>query len=262
MIGRLLFPLCLCCVVLCAFVGYLSKRAIKEAEQVATEVVELDCGSLIEKPPYESTGVLLSDYVFIDEIASIDIDGDGKWDEVAVPLFSKEVFKAKASYQSVIARFRDVPDLETLKQRLAVDALKANYRVSEQTLDSNLHAMLAKKFKNMDFEKSPVVAVGYGESNPVLGEKSLEMSYQVGAIAIAVGVLSLVFSVLTGVLKSFTMPQQPSRRPMAMKKKKKKKKTSSQKKTSNRSGPPNYDVEPTGGVLDRVRSMRDEQPSP
>ena len=53
MTGRLLFPLCLCCVVLCAFIGYMSKRAIEEAKQVATEVVELECGALLKEPPKE-----------------------------------------------------------------------------------------------------------------------------------------------------------------------------------------------------------------
>ena len=257
MLGRLLIPLCLCCVVLCAFVGYLSKRAIKETKQISTEIVELDCGSLIEKRPRKATGVLLKDYCFVDRVAAIDSDGDEKWDLVAVPLFSKEIFKSKAKYTSVIACFRDVPDWETLKQRLATQELKVNYRVSDQELDSNLHAMLAKKFRNMDFRNSPVVTVGYGESNPVLGEKSLKLSYRFGAIAIVVGVLSMVFSVLSGLLSTFKLPERsPSRKRPAKKKKVKKKKSKSRV-----AAPANYDVEPTGGVLDRVRTMRDQQPS-
>lgn len=251
MIGRLIFPLCLCCAVLCAFVGYLSKRSIKEAKQILTEVVEVDCGSLIENRPKKSAGVLLSDYVFVDRVASIDIDGDGKWDEVAVPLFSKDVFKSKARYKSVIACFRGVPDMETLNERLAANKIKVNYRVRNQSLDSGLHSTLAKKFKNMDFENSPVVTVGYGASHPVLGKESLKLSYRLGAIAIVVGVLSLVFNVLAGLLSNAKLPQrpQPPRRKIpAMK-----------RKTKKGSRPFHYDVEPTGGVLDRVRSMRDKQ---
>ena len=251
MIGRLLFPICICCAVLCAFVGYLSKRAIKEAEQIATEVVELDCGSLLEKRPQESTGVLLSNFAFLDRVAAIDIDGDEKWEEVAVPLFPKEGFTSKAAYTAVIACFRDVPDLAALKQRLADNELKVNYHAGKQELDSHFHSVLAKKLANMDFKNSPVVTVGYGESNPVLGEKSLKMSYQLGAVAIAVGVLSLIYAVLTSLLKSFKMPQLSTGR----------KKPAKKRKAKKRAGPANYDVEPTGGVLDKVRSMRDQQPS-
>jgi len=134
MLGRLLIPLCLCCVVLCAFVGYLSKRAIKESEQISTKIVELDCGGLIEKRPRKATGVLLKDYRFVDRVAAIDSDGDEKWDLVAVPLFSKEIFKSKVKYTSVIACFRDVPDWETLKQRLATHELKAREKVQKHGL--------------------------------------------------------------------------------------------------------------------------------
>ena len=256
MLGRLLFPLSLCCVVLCAFVGYLSKQAIEEAERISTEVVELDCGSLIEKRPKKSTGLLLSEYAFVDRVAALDRDGDEKWDEVVVPLFSKEVFKAKAKYTAVIACFHDVPDWEALKQRLATGELKVNYSVSDQDLDLNLHALLAKKFKNMDFKNSPVVTVGYGASNPVLGEKSLKLSYRFGVVAVVVGVLSLISIVLAGLFNSFKMPERTPSRKRPTKKKKVKK-----KKAKKRVGPTNYDVEPTGGVLDRVRTMRDQQPS-
>lgn len=256
MLGRLLIPLSLCCVVLCAFVGFLSKRAIKETKQISTEIVELNCGSLIEKRPRNSTGVLLKDYCFVDRVAGIDSDGDEKWNLVAVPLFAKEAFKSKAKYTSVIACFRDVPDWETLKQRLETNELKVNYRVSDQVLDSNLYVLLAKKFKNMDFRNSPVVTVGYGESNPVLGEKSLKLSYRFGAVAIVVGGVSLVFIVLAGLFNSFKMSERTPSRKRPVKKKKVKK-----KKAKKRVGPTNYDVEPTGGVLDRVRTMRDKQPS-
>jgi len=248
MLARLLFPLCLCCVVLCALVGYLSKRAVEEAEKISTEFVELDVGSLIEKRLSKSTGLVLSNFVFVDRVASIDIDGDGKWDEVALPLFANKAFKSKARYRSVIACFRDVPDLETLKQRLASNELKANYRVPQQEFDSTLHSILAKNFKNMDFKNSPVVTVGYGAGNPVLGEKTLKLSYRFGAVALAVGVLSLIFTVLASLIK--TPERSPSRKKPARK-----------KRAKTRTGPPNYDVEPTGGVLDRVRSVRDEQSS-
>jgi len=104
----------------------------------------------------------------------------------------------------------------------------------------------------MDFKNSPVVTVGYGESNPVLGEKSLKLSYRVGAVAIVVGVLAMVFSVLSGLQSTFKLPERsPNRNRPAKKKKVKKKKSKKQV-----AAPANYDVEPTGGVLDRVRTSR------
>jgi len=103
----------------------------------------------------------------------------------------------------------------------------------------------------MDFKNSPVVTVGYGESNPVLGEKSLKFSYRIGAVAVVVGVLSLVFNIFAGLLKSFKLPTRAPKKKIPAKKRNAKKRTA----------PANYDVEPTGGVLDKVRSMRDQPAS-
>ena len=209
MFARLLIPLCLCCVVLCGFVGFLSKRAIEEGAQISSETLELTCGSFIDSPPVVSSGVLLSDFDYVDQIATIDNDGDGKWDEVAIPLFSPDGFESQAGYSGVIACFRDVPDLETLHQRLASNKLQANYRVEEQNLGLRLHSQLAMKFKHMDFEHSPIVTVGYGSDNPLLGETSLKYSYTVGAAAIGIALLSLVYLVVTGLIDR--VPKRPRR---------------------------------------------------
>ena len=90
----------------------------------------------------------------------------------------------------------------------------------------------------------------------MLGEKSLKLSYRFGVVAVVVGVLSLISIVLAGLFNSFKMPERTPSRKRPTKKKKVKK-----KKAKKRVGPTNYDVEPTGGVLDRVRTMRDQQPS-
>ena len=248
MLARLLIPLCLCCVVLCAFVGFLSKRAITETAQVSSVPVEFDCSSFIDSPPKKSSGVLLKDFVFVDLIATIDKDGDGKWDEVAIPLFSPDGFKSKAYYSAAIACFQDVPDLETLHQRLASNELQAYYWVNDQKLSLNLHSQLATKFKHMDFQQSPVVTVGYGNDNPLLGEASLEYSYLVGAAAVGVLILTLAYLVVAGLLNA--VPRSPRRPRRASAK--------------NRAGLPNsetdYNAGSTGGVLDQARSMRNRQP--
>lgn len=247
MISRILIPLCLCCVVLCVFVGFLSKRAIKETAQVSAQFVEYDCSGFIEKPPTKSTGLLLHDFISIERIAKIDNDGDEKWDAIAVPLFAPDVLDSSFGYASVIACFRDVPDIETLRQRLVTNELRAVYRVGEQELDSNFHAQLAVQFKNMDFENSPIILVGYDQGNPLLGETSLKLSYMVGAAAIGIAVLAVICTALAGLMNRIPRPERRRKR----------------KPTANRAGLPSnndHDGELTGGVLDQVRSMRDRQP--
>ena len=248
MLARLLIPLCLCCVVLCAFVGFLSKRAIDETAEIASKPKVLDCRSFIDNPPKRSSGILLSKFVFVDRIATIDSDRDGKWDEVAIPLFSRDGFKSRAGYTAVIACFRDVPDLETLHERLAANELEVNYRANDQRLGRNLHTQLAIKFKNMDFQYSPVVTIGYGQENPVLGQVSLKLSYTLGAIAIGVAALTLVCLAFASLFKSVVTAARTPR------KRRKPKKIRAGLPNRNR----NYENEPTGGVLDKIRSMRDQ----
>ena len=250
MLARLLIPICVCCVVLCTFVGFLSKRAIEEAGRITTQPLKLECNSFINSPPKKSTGVLLSNFVFVDRIATIDNDGDNRWDEVAIPLFSPHSFDSKVGYSAVIACFRDVPDMETLHQRLAPGELQTNFCADEQNLRTTLHTQLATKFKNMDFRNSPVVTIGYGQDNPLLGETSLKYSYFVGTAAVGVGGLTLAYLVTAGLCKHLQSLPRSS-------------KESRRKPTKNRAGLPGRqtkdDAEPTGGVLDQVQSLRQQQ---
>ena len=228
---------------MCAVVGFLSKRAINDAAQISSEPFELSCEKLIKSPLEKSSRVLLSDFVFTDRIATIDYEGDGKWEEVAIPLFPPNGLNSKASYSSVIVCFRDVPDLETLHQRLASNELQANYWVHDQSLHRGLLPQLAVKFENMDFRNSPVVTVGYKKENP-LGETSLRYSYQIGAGAIGVAVLTLIY--LASASLSQQVPKRPRRRTVA-------------NRTSEQSDETHRDLETSGEMLDLVRSIRDKQ---
>jgi hypothetical protein len=250
MIRRILIPLSLCCAVLCAFVGFLSTQAIDEAERIATQSLEFSCEAMIRKPPKESTGVILSDYIGLDLFATVDIDDDDRWEEIAIPLFSKSVTESKHAYCAVIAVFNNVPDDVTLREVLSQPQLHADYWPAKK-LPVYLHSQLAVKFRNMDFTKSPVVMIGYPKSNPLLGEASLQLSKTVGIVALGIAGLTFLFSMVLKLFKLIKIKPKPQ--------------LSKPGPTRNRAGLPtnadNLDLEePTGGVLDRVRSMRDQQP--
>ena len=253
MLARLLLLLCLCCVVLCAFVGFLSKRAIDEATEFSEHPLEQDCSSFIDSPPKKSSGILLNNFVFFnsiatieDDIATVDNDGDGKWDEVAIPLFSEDSFKSKVSYTSVIACFRDVPDLKTLHERLSAKELKVSYRVKEQKLARPLHTQLAITFKSMDFRNSPVVTVGYGQDNPILGVTSLTLSYTIGAAAFGVALLNIAYLAFMGFSKCGKNALREARH------------EPTESPTCLPSSVTNCDDSPSESLLDAARSMRDQ----
>jgi hypothetical protein len=246
MIRRVLIPLSLCCAVLCAFIGYLSHRAIEESKQVASNVQEFGCRQLIDKKPRKSTGVVIQDFIYLDRYAALDFDGDDKWDEVAVPVFPNQKQASKAAYQSVIVWFKDVPNQEALQEALKTDKIRADYWVAKQNLDEHLKSQLAIKFKHMDFENSPVVLVGFAQANPLLGPATLKFSYVGGLGALGFGALAFLMSIVMSLL---------NRKPKI--------RSAPPKPTANKAGLPparNYDAQPTGGVLDQVKSMRDRQP--
>lgn len=246
MIRRVLIPLCLCCAILCAFIGYVSQKAIEESKNVKSNAEVVQCQALIEDRPVESVGVVIQDFITVDRFAKLDFDNDDQWDEVAIPLFPSQKPKSKATYQAVIVCFRGVSDRAALEKALVGKEVQAEYWASRQKLDDHLKTQLARSFINMDFENSPVVYVGYSTTNPLLGAKSLQLSYLLGGVSLALGALAFVFSVLVSWLN-----RKPKFRPDPPKPK------------QNLAGLPTAGNEPkemTGGVLDKVRSMRDPQP--
>lgn len=246
MIRRVLIPLCLCFAILCAFIGYVSQKAIKESTMVTSNTTSFACQELIDRRPAESMGVAIKDFLAVDRFAEMDFDEDGRWDEVAVPLFPTQKPKNKATYQAVIVCFRGVATRKDLEQILIADEVKAEYWASQQVLDDHLKTQLAIEFINMDFAGSPVVFVGYPNTNPLLGAKSLQLSYLLGGASLGIAALAFVASTLIAIFN-----RRPKTRPERPKPKR------------NRAGLPETSgesVELTGGVLDKVRSMRDTQP--
>jgi len=225
-------------------------QAMDESERLETQALEYTCEAMIKKPPKESTGVILTDFIGLDLFATVDVDNDDSWNELAIPLFSKSATQSKNTYRSVIACFMDVPDEATLTEIIKQPKLHADYWPA-RTLPDYLHSQLAVKFRNMDFAQSPVVLIGYPKSNPLLGKSSLQLSKTVGIASLGVAGLSFLFSMFSKLVKLIKLKPKP-RRPKP-------------EPTRNRAGLPTKETAPgspelTGGVLDRVRSMREQQP--
>lgn len=249
MIRRSLIVLSLCTAVLCAFVGYLSHRAIEQSKKVASSSIDLACVQLMDKPPIEATEVVLSEFKIGKHFAKIDLDGDSNWDLVGVAVFPKEKQKQSYAYRAVILFCKGIPD-ETAYEEVFGDAeldkLVVDYWPSRQDLDKGVYAQLATNYRSLDFSKAPIAFYGYERTNPVFSETTKKASILVGGAAVAVAVITVVLSALFGAVgRLFRRKEKTVPPPVA-----------------NRAGlpPGNQNSESTGGVLDRVRSMRDRQP--
>lgn len=228
----------------------MSHRAIEESEQIQTESVELLCQELLDKTPRETTEVVIKNFKVGKKIAHFDFDGDEKWDLVGIPIFPIEKQKQAFAYRSVIVCCKGIPDqaaFDEIFNEEGLAELAFDFWPQRQELDANIHSRLATMYRSMDFARSPVVYFGFERVNPLLGETSLRLSYVIGAGAGGVAVVTMLLSALFGFFgRIFKRPKNPVGPP--------------KRSAGNRSGlPANPGHEATGGVLDRVRSMREKQ---
>lgn len=249
MICRSLIVLSLCCAILCAFIGFLSYRAMEESDQVSTNSTDLTCREILEASPKETTQVVVSNFIVGKRKTTIDYDGDGKWDLIGVPLFPAEKQNTKYGYKALIVCCKSVPteaEFEALWKDSA-EGLTLDYWPERQELDPYLHSGLAQNYLNLDFSKSRIAFYGYERTNPIFGATSLRLSILVGGGSVAVAVLTFLIALLAKLLGRFFKPSPQTTRPSP---------------TANRAGLPSHggnETVATGGVLDRVRSLRDRQ---
>ena len=250
MIQRSLIVLSLCCAILCAFVGFLSHRAIEESKKVSTNSVDLDCHDFLESAPKSSTEVVLSGFFAGKRKTTIDLDGDDKWDLVGVPLFPSKKQNTKYGYKALILCCKGIPDQESFEAVFGGQPknLTIDYWPERQDLDKFVHSGLAQEYLNLDFSKSQVAFYGFERENPIFGESTKRLSILVGGIAVAIAVVTILFAVLANLMGRLfkRKPEATPTRP-----------------PSNRAGLPAQspgETASTGGVLDRVRSLRDKQP--
>jgi hypothetical protein len=235
MVNKVIILLCLCCVVLCTFVGYLSKRAIEDSKIGHGPAVSVSCSEVLEERPTETSHLIVTGFIPGKHFASLDFDNDGQWEQLCVPFFPKKQQEIKHSYRAVLICFDKVPNREALRELVASGEIDTNYWPMRQNLDVAIHSQLAQQYRNMDFANSPVFHYGFETSNPVLGEASLKISFFIGYVAI--------FAAFVALLVGLVMKAWPA----------KKADLAELTPNTNRAGLPG------GSVLDRVTSMRERQ---
>ena len=207
MLRRALIVLSLCSTLLCVIVGFLSAQAMKESEQVQAEVREFVCADLVEKPPAESVTVQLDQFFRGKRLATIDNDGDQNWERLAIPLFPAAPQTHQYAYRAVILCAQGLPDEVSLDEALDSGELKVQYWPGRQQLERNMHSQLAQAYRNLDLEKSPIVFLGYGQENPVLGAGSYKLAWTVGGASVLMMLLAFVWGPLSKLIQPRQRPE-------------------------------------------------------
>lgn len=198
MVRKIIILLCLCCVVLCAFVGYLSMQVDEQADKREGPATNFTAEEFLSAPPAETGRILLTDFSPGKHIAHADHDADEKWDELWVPMFPNRNKRIKFGYKSVIVHFKGVESKEQLQELIADRELDTDYWPERQDLSPYAHSQLAQQYKNMDFANCVSLHYGFPSSNPLLGEASLLLSKVVGAGALGIAFLVLLSFLFIG----------------------------------------------------------------
>lgn len=192
MIRKVIILFSLCCVVLCAFVGYLSYDVTQESAKADAVAKPATCDEVLKTPLMQTTRVMLTGFAPGKHLASRDYDGDSQWESLCVPLFPRKHQKIGHGYCAVLVCFKNVPTREALDTLLESGELDVNFWPERQNLERAIHSQLAQKYKNMDLAKSPVLYYGFDVNNPVLGETSLLASAGIGSVALAIAFLAMI----------------------------------------------------------------------
>ncbi len=170
----------------------MSYNAIQESEKSEVPAESKTCAALLAEVPSGTSRILISDYAPGKEFAKWDNDSDGIWESLCVPVFPRERQKISSGYNAVLVYFKNVPDQEAISEILESGEFEVNFWPRRQNLDVATHSMLAQKYANLDFSRSPVLHYGFEAGNPILGQNSLMASAAIGTLGLLVGFLSMV----------------------------------------------------------------------
>ncbi len=163
--------LCVCGAVVCAFLAYLGyQQQLAEQKTADAPPPEFTCKSLLESIPQDTYTFTLIDFQPGKHFFPEDLDDDGVWDRVIVPVFPSELKKLGRNYRAILLVVADTPNKDAFFEKINSPRIEANYWFTSQKLDANAYNRLAEKYSSMDFARSLVLHSGFPKSNSSFGK--------------------------------------------------------------------------------------------
>ena len=157
--------LCICGIVVCAFLAFIGYQQEQEAQKTVEKAPpKVACSELIKEIPADTYAFTLTDFQPGKHFVHDDNDGDGIWERVIIPVFPKEVKKLGRNYKAIILVMADVTDKEGLSQQVNAPTIEAEYWFTSSELDENSYYRLAEKYSSLNFGESKVLYVGYSKT--------------------------------------------------------------------------------------------------
>jgi len=159
--------LCLCSVVVCAFIAYLGYQQQIEDTSIKDSPPQFSCSELLEEIPHDLSGLTLTEFRPGKHFVTDDNDRDGAWERVLIPVFPADTKSLKPNYRSIILSISDAANKEVLFEKMESSALEAEYWFTSQKLDPVSYSRMAEQYSSMDFNRSIVLHCGYPKSDNV-----------------------------------------------------------------------------------------------
>ena len=156
MIRKFIILLSVCCMVLCAIVGYLSKQVDQESDLREGEATAYKCADFLADPPTKTGRILVTEFGLGKHIAHID-GNDDEWQESCVPFFPTNINLKKYGYSAILVCFNEVKSKEEIKTLTKDGSLDTDFWPGRQELNPIFHSQLAQDYTNMDFSKTIVL---------------------------------------------------------------------------------------------------------
>jgi hypothetical protein len=204
MLRKALLLLSILCMALCAVVGKVSKQEATEADKQA-DLRSVTCKELLDEDLEQTQRLSIEGFVKGRHLAIVDVQQDGNWESVCIPLFPSKNIKINHGYRAVLVCFRGIKNQQELDAALE-DQVEASYWPHEQELSPHIHSQLAQKYKRLDLNNCPILIHGNWQ-NPVLGVQTLAFSWMLGYGAAGVFVLTLLSYIFTMLIKPKTQKE-------------------------------------------------------
>ena len=137
---------------------------------------------------------------------AVDMDDDGRWERVYIPVFEKPLKDIRQNYRAIVICYAGVGDEVELRKQLQARALPAQYWPYSQKFDKNTYNALAERYSSLDFNRSMIVHCGFPRADGIA-----RYLYWGGAIGALFAMLSMGWQslglVLIAIRKSAAVEQ-------------------------------------------------------
>jgi hypothetical protein len=194
--------LCILLALVSGIVLALGFQALEQNARLLDHPAEFTCKALLEEPPSQTQQIEFSKFRVSPRAATLDFDGDGKWDEVYVCAFPTTKRVPKKNYYAAIINVGNVTNQQELDAVFEKNSEPKEmfFWHNKQALSDHAHGELAMKYKSMNFSRCVTLHANYPPPTDDMGEMFILLGKGGLALSAILFVLYLLFKILVRII--------------------------------------------------------------